>query len=173
MTNKVDSVRVINQKFTIGGNGEGIGCVAMTVKHELGHCNMNEISAGSTYIVNRAWDEAELNAEKFGSDSIEAAVARLLRFERQLSYGDCDAGYGDGVPDGRERDGIDGCFSNDWNPDTYRLSELISECYSTYGDEEVRMRLLENGDLSDMYDEKRDWANPGCQSKNKFAPIRE
>lgn len=35
------------------------------------------------------------------------------------------------------------------------------------------MRLLESGDLSNMYSESLDWANPGCQSKDKYGPINE
>lgn len=35
------------------------------------------------------------------------------------------------------------------------------------------MRLLESGDLSDMYSENLDWADPGCQAKDKYGPINE
>lgn len=70
--------------------------------------------------------------------------------------------------DGRERNGDDGVYSKDFDPDTFRLSESISEDYAGYGDNEVRMRKSETEDLSGMYHEELDWANPGCQHKNKF-----
>lgn len=170
VTNVVGQIKMVDQEFKIGGDGEGIGCVAMTVKHELGHLNMNEIWAGSEELVELQRQSEEAAVSTYGYDSIEAAVARQLKFERLFVYGDRDNRLGDGVPDGRERKGDDGVFSNDFDPDTFKLSELISAGYAGNGDNEVRMRKLETEDLSDMYHEDLDWANPGCQHKNKFGP---
>ena len=46
----------------------------------------------------------------------------------------------------------------------------ISGDYSSYGDEEVRMRKLERDVGPECYHEDLDWANPGCQSKDKCGP---
>ena len=158
------------RQVQIGGGGKGIGCVAMTVKHELGHQDMYERWLGSLEIVERQSQSEERAIATYGYDSLEAAVARQLKMERLFVYGDRDNSSGDGVPDGRERNGDDGVYSNDFDQDTFRLSELFTGDYDEYGDEEVRMRKLETEDFSDMYHEDLDWANPGCQHKNKFGP---
>ena len=46
----------------------------------------------------------------------------------------------------------------------------ISGDYSSYGDEEARMRKLERDVGPECYHEDLDWANPGCQSKDKCGP---
>lgn len=158
------------RRIQIGGEGKGIGCVAMTVKHELGHQDMHERWVSSLEIVGMQRQSEERAIATYGYDSLEAAVARQVKMERLFSYGDQDDASGDGVPDGRERNGDDGVYSNDFDKDTFRLSDLFAGDYDEYGDEEVRMRKLEAEDLSDMYHEDLDWANPGCQHKNKFGP---
>lgn len=170
VTNVVGGISEVEQEFKIGGDGEGIGCVAMTVKHELGHLDMNEIWVGSEEIVDAQRRSEEVAIETYGYDSLEAAVARQLKLERLFEYGDRDNRLGDGVPDGRERKGGDGVFSSDSDSDTFKLGELISDDYIGNGDNEVRMRKSEIEDFSDMYREDLDWANPGCQHKNKFGP---
>lgn len=170
VTNIVGKTKEFDCEFKIGGDGEGIGCVAMTVKHELGHMDMNEIWVGSEEIVDWHRQSEEDKIATYGYDSLEAAVARMLKMERLFTYGDRDNRSGDSVPDGRERNGDGGVYSNDFDSDTFKLSELISDNYVDYGDNEVRMRKLETEDFSDMYHEDLDWANPGCQHKNKFGP---
>lgn len=158
------------RQLRIGGEGKGIRCVAMTVMHELGHRDMYERWAGSLEIVDMQRQSEENAIATYGHDSLEAAVARQVKMERLFVYGDRDNSLGDGVPDGWERNGDDGVYSNDFDQDTFKLSELFTGDYDEYGDEEVRMRKLETEDLSDMYHEDLDWANPGCQHKNKFGP---
>ena len=170
VTNIVGKTKEFDCEFKIGGDGEGIGCVAMTVKHELGHMDMNEIWVGSEEIVDWHRQSEEDKIATYGYDSLEAAVARMLKMEKLFTYGDRDNRSGDSVPDGRERNGDGGVYSNDFDSDTFKLSELISDNYVDYGDNEVRMRKLETEDFSDMYHEDLDWANPGCQHKNKFGP---
>lgn len=71
---------------------------------------------------------------------------------------------GDGIPSSEEptEDGIS-TLSND--PDTYRMGSS----YSGYGDQEVRCRKIEQTHTLSVHPE-RDWANPGCQSKDQFGP---
>ena len=166
----VSDISMTKKRIKIGGIGKGIGCVAMTVKHELGHMDMNEIQVGSEEIVDLHIQSEDDKVATYGYDSLEAAVARMLKLERLFVYGDRDKLLGDGVPDGRERNGDGGVYSNDFDQDTFGLSRLISADYASYGDNEVRMRRLETEDFSDMYHEDLDWANPGCQHTNKFGP---
>lgn len=70
---------------------------------------------------------------------------------------------GDGIGDSGESTYQEvNTVSND--PDTYN----IGGGYSTYGDDEIRCRKIELSPVS--YDASKDWANPGCQSKNQFGP---
>ena len=41
--------------------------------------------------------------------------------------------------------------------------------YVSYGDDEVRARIAEEGDLEYCVD--KDWANPGCQSMKPRGPM--
>jgi hypothetical protein len=73
----------------------------------------------------------------------------------------------DGIPDSSETTntatsygGIASCSTN---PDTYNMS------YGTYSDQELRCRKVEMLLTINIYT-NLDWANPGCQSKNKYGP---
>ena len=70
----------------------------------------------------------------------------------------------DGIPNANEP-ALDGMRSNTANPDTFRMGGD----YSGYGDDEIRCRKKEL-QLTIPYFTERDWANPGCQSKNRFGP---
>lgn len=54
--------------------------------------------------------------------------------------------------------------------DTYDLGSKIAKEYESYGDDEVRVRRHEADDLSEMYDDRIDWADPGCQHEKPFGP---
>ena len=55
------------------------------------------------------------------------------------------------------------------NADTFGLAAVIHPDYATYGDDELRCREKEILSPVQTYPLK-DWANPGCQSKNKYGP---
>ena len=156
--------------LSVGGDGRGIKCVAMTVKHELGHKNLSESMERNQSLVDQSQDAFESAQEMYGTESIEAACARRTLLERLHTLGDCDNGNGDGVSDSDERMGVGGVWSNDYMQDTFSLSTIISGDYSSYGDEEARMRRLERDVGPECYHEDLDWANPGCQSKVKCGP---
>jgi hypothetical protein len=70
----------------------------------------------------------------------------------------------DHIPNANEP-ALDGIRSNTTDPDTFRLGGD----YSGYGDDEIRCRKKEL-QLTIPYFSARDWANPGCQSKNRYGP---
>lgn len=76
---------------------------------------------------------------------------------------------GDGIRDISETTNsatsYDAVASDSNNADTYNMGGT----YSSYGDNEIRCRKLELNLTITIYPD-RDWANPGCQSKNKFGP---
>ena len=88
--------------------------------------------------------------------TMEAGLARGIR--------DSDR---DHVLDGSERS-LDGVSSDPANPDTFNVDLQILD-YAAYGDDEVRCRKKELS-LTVPYDQKKDWANPGCQSKEVYGP---
>ncbi|MGD9873180.1 MAG: hypothetical protein AB7T27_02810 [Kiritimatiellia bacterium] len=76
----------------------------------------------------------------------------------------------DDDPDGEtipnvEEPSYDGIASDPNDPDSYNMGGG----YSGYGDNEVRCRKIELDLTIPIYPD-RDWANPGCQSKNEFGP---
>ncbi len=76
----------------------------------------------------------------------------------------------DDDPDGDELPNVeeplfDGINSDPNDPNTFNMGGG----YSSYGDNEVRCRKLELNLSISIYPDL-DWANPGCQSKNKFGP---
>lgn len=76
----------------------------------------------------------------------------------------------DDDPDGEtipnvEEPTYDGVNSNPNDPDTFNMGGG----YAGYGDNEVRCRKIELNLAIPIHPE-RDWADPGCQSKNKFGP---
>ena len=74
----------------------------------------------------------------------------------------------DRIPTTREPS-LDALRSDPNNADTYNLAGSIDPDYSRYGDDEVRCRKKELR-LTIPYYPKKDWADPGCQSKEKFGP---
>ena len=71
---------------------------------------------------------------------------------------------GDEIPNGDEPT-YNGIKSDPSDPDTFNMGGT----YASYGDQEVRCRDIELH-LTIAYHKDKDWANPGCQSKNKFGP---
>jgi len=147
----------------VGGDGKGIGCAAQVVVHELGHKSY----AQARDAADKEYDVLEASKDKvaveYGYDSIEHALAGL-EIETWKWYN--DDGELDGVTDSEERSGdISGIVSDASSRDTYNFA-TVSGCgsYSTYGDEEIRMRALE---LTASYSVGLDWSNPGCQYGNK------
>lgn len=95
-------------------------------------------------------------------------VAETIQHEQQhiLNYkakGKTDTD-GDGIDDTAEAT-LCGIKSDPNDPDTFNMGGS----YSSYGDDEVRCRKVEN-ELTITYHTDKDWANPGCQSKNKYGP---
>ncbi|HEV8618394.1 MAG TPA: hypothetical protein VGQ70_02770 [Candidatus Udaeobacter sp.] len=73
----------------------------------------------------------------------------------------------DNVP-GTNEATADGIKSNAKDPDTFNIRRTLP-VYAGYGDDEIRCRKKEVN-LTIPYYPKKDWANPGCQSKNKYGP---
>ena len=69
----------------------------------------------------------------------------------------------DGVPKAKEP-ALDGLRTDPDDPNTYNVPQ-----YPTIGDDEVRCRKKELR-LTIPYYPKKDWADPGCQSKERFGP---
>ena len=61
---------------------------------------------------------------------------------------------------------LDGVSSDPSNSDTFGMGGT----YVGYADNEIRCRKLELTSTITLYPSK-DWANPGCQSKNQFGPV--
>ncbi|MGZ8900053.1 MAG: hypothetical protein ACXW3Z_08150 [Limisphaerales bacterium] len=65
-----------------------------------------------------------------------------------------------------------GVKSNPANSDTFNVATTMSfPGYKGYGDDEIRCRTNERN-LTIPYYPKKDWANPGCQSKQRYGPTR-
>lgn len=71
---------------------------------------------------------------------------------------------GDRIADADEPT-LDGVNSSATNADTYNMGAN----YAAYGDNDIRCRKIEINH-STSYHPSKDWANPGCQSKNQFGP---
>lgn len=102
------------------------------------------------------------------AETVTHEVHHLTLFTTLAGRPDAD---GDGIADADEGT-LDGINSNPASGDTYGLGTAFGDPpgtgYHLYGDNELRCRKKE---LSpDPYDPMKDWANPGCQSKNKFGP---
>jgi hypothetical protein len=95
------------------------------------------------------------------AETVEHELYHLTIYDDQVGKSDAD---GDLVADASEPNltGVDSSISN---PDTFSMGGS----YSNYGDNEVRCRKKELSLSFTIYPEK-DWANPGCQSKNQFGP---
>ena len=78
---------------------------------------------------------------------------------------------GDGIPTSEEAS-YDGISSSPNDSDTYNL-KAKSASYQSYGDNEVRCRKIEvcpEPGKQIPYYPNLDWANPGCQHKERFGP---
>jgi hypothetical protein len=65
---------------------------------------------------------------------------------------------------------LDGIKSDALNADTYNVATATRKPeYSVYGDNEVRCRKIEMTHSIGVYP-TLDWANPGCQTFNRFGP---
>jgi hypothetical protein len=65
-----------------------------------------------------------------------------------------------------------GVRSNPADSDTFNVAVTQNfPGYKSYGDDEIRCRTNERN-LTIPYYPKKDWANPGCQSKTKYGPTR-
>ena len=70
-----------------------------------------------------------------------------------------------------ETNGYFGVTSVTNHPDTFDLHSwdpFGTAGYDVFGDQEIRCRRAEMGATN--YDVAKDWANPGCQSKNVYGP---
>jgi hypothetical protein len=77
----------------------------------------------------------------------------------------------DQIPDANEATDA-GVKSNSADSDTFNVAVTADYAeYQTYGDGEVRCRTNERN-LTISYYPKKDWANPGCQSKQRYGPTR-
>lgn len=112
----------------------------------------------------------------FGSATVSGhgkgikCVAEVLEHERHhiFIYALRNRGTdfdGDWVPDALEGT-LDGIKSDPNDPDTFLLQSLfgLASGYGKLGDNEVRCRKKELS-LTVKYDATKDWADPGCQSK--------
>jgi hypothetical protein len=102
------------------------------------------------------------------AETVTHEVHHLTLFGILAGRPDAD---GDGIADTDEAT-LDGLNSNAASGDTYGLGAYFNDPpgtgYWRYGDNELRCRLKEL--VPDPYSPALDWANPGCQSKNKFGP---
>ena len=102
------------------------------------------------------------------AETVTHEVHHLTLFGILAGRPDAD---GDGIADADEG-ALDGVNSNPANGDTYGLGAAFGYApgtgYWLYGDNELRCRKKEL--TPGPYDPALDWANPGCQSKNKFGP---
>ena len=87
----------------------------------------------------------------------------LLLYGRLGNKTDAD---GDGIADSDEST-LQGVETLVDNPDTYNMASY-NTAYETNGDNEIRCRKAELNVTN--YHPRRDWANPGCQSKTQFGP---
>jgi hypothetical protein len=77
----------------------------------------------------------------------------------------------DHVPNANEPNDA-GVRSDPVNSDTFNVATIMSHLdYKGYGDDEIRCRWSERN-LTILYYPKKDWANPGCQSKQQYGPTR-
>ena len=141
--------RSLAQKISVGKSEDycGVVTVAATLAHERRH--------------QKIYDSLLKYREKVAG-------------QRDVSADD----DGDGVDTEVETNGIfaDGVFAvkTDKNrKDTYGFALIpgFSE-YAEYADEEVNARFAEESAEAKVYDIFKDWAKPGCQSKDPFGPRR-
>jgi hypothetical protein len=77
----------------------------------------------------------------------------------------------DHVPNANEPNDA-GVRSDSANADTFNVALSMNfPDYKKYGDDEIRCRTNERN-LTIHYYPKKDWANPGCQSKQRYGPTR-
>jgi hypothetical protein len=77
----------------------------------------------------------------------------------------------DHVPNANEANDA-GVRSDSVNSDTFNVAVTMGyPPYKAYGDDEIRCRTNERR-LTILYYPKKDWANPGCQSKQPYGPTR-
>jgi len=109
-------------------------------------------------------------------------VAEIIRHERghlnmhkvfRLLYNTPADTDRDRIPDADEPDYLD-IATDPADPDTYLTAQTLNHPpYATYGDEEIRCRLLETKeDFVHSYEirPEKDWAAPGCQHVNQWGP---
>lgn len=171
-TNRVVSVvGPMTISVPLGARVAGIAKVASTVVHELCHDKIAK-DRGVNRVMARLFQPPSLElAQKYGFDSMEYAQAMVLYKDCQYRYGDSDGFWGDGVRDEDERTNYLGVYSDVMKRDTFNLQSVFPESgYAECGDEEVRCRLKELEDLTDMFHVELDWCNPGCQHAEPHGP---
>jgi hypothetical protein len=96
------------------------------------------------------------------AEVLEHERHHILIYKLRVLLTDSDS---DWVPDALEGT-LDGIKSDPNDPDTFQLQLLfgLASGYNAIGDSEVRCRKKELS-LTVSYDPKKDWADPGCQSK--------
>jgi hypothetical protein len=157
-------------------------------KNDFGYCNA--VTTGSKVFLTEMAAETNSGPDRFSSltgyGSIRVTgkgkgircVAETVEHERHhiWIHDSFHAGIAaasstdpdkDRVPSARESS-LDGLRSDPSDADTYNLDGVYSG-YSRYGDDEVRCRKKELR-LAIPYYPKKDWADPGCQSKEQFGP---
>lgn len=103
--------------------------------------------------------------KKISNDLIAAANVRKVR----SSSLDMD---GDGVFDPNERSKVYYIKTNVGVSDSYGFgSRVDGSMYSQIGDNEINARAAEREAYN--YDIFKDWAKPGCQSKDEYGPIKK
>lgn len=87
-TNIITDISEHHERFRLGGGGKGIGCVAMTIKHELGHRDLDVLVDKNQKIIEQRSNVLDEMIETFGYDSLEAATAKRDLSEAEWNLGD-------------------------------------------------------------------------------------
>ena len=154
--------------LSLGGTRRGIACVAAVIAHEQCHADILGETSRQLALLDECWDRRDAAEQTYGKDSLEYATADLAFRQMNGASHDDD---GDHVHDGGEKSVYKSVYSLVDNPDTYGISQLPGwTSYHSYGDDEVRARLLEANMPDNWYHVERDWSDPGCQHGIPFGP---